>query len=192
MKTTTKKTDATYRNIAIMLVKSMPVEGEIFGDKVTEYHAIIESLPQTAKIALRSAYIFSRKVPREEREDLFQDIALAILRAQTKDEKLAYAIARCDWRDWWKKYKNRSHYSLNTVIDDNEGNSAELIELLVGETEFERKQCDKLDTQAIWNQLPAKIKPIIMNKLIGQPLNSTERSHLKRWITRTGYQLLMT
>jgi hypothetical protein len=44
------------------------------------------------------AYIFSRKIPKQEREDLFQDIALKLIEADTPEQRLAYAIARCDWQ----------------------------------------------------------------------------------------------
>ena len=107
-----------------MLVKAMPLEGQDYADKINEYLGIIKAMPQTAKVALKSAYIFSRKVPREEREDLFQDLTLAILKARTKDERLAYTIARCDWRNWWAKYSIRQHYSLDSVVEDDEGNQA--------------------------------------------------------------------
>ncbi len=86
--------DITYRHIAKMLASALPVEGQEFGLKVEQYLDTIKRLPQEAKTALKSAYIFSRKVPREEREDLFQDIVLAVLKVKTKDEQLAYAIAR--------------------------------------------------------------------------------------------------
>jgi hypothetical protein len=184
--------DITYRHVAIMLASALPVEGEDFRDKVNDYLDVIKSLPQTAKVALRSAYIFSRKVPRQEREDLFQDIALAVLKAKTRDERLAYAIARCDWRDWWSKYKIRQHYSLDSVTEDNEGNPATLGELIIGEAEFEAKMNGKLDAHIIWQALPDKIKPIVTNRLIGKALTNTERSTLNRWIKSTGYKLLLS
>ncbi|GAH01794.1 unnamed protein product, partial [marine sediment metagenome] len=55
--------------------------------------------------------------------------------------KLAYAIARCDWIDFWKRYKIRQHLSLDSVTEDESGNPVTLAEMLVGETEFERKMC---------------------------------------------------
>ncbi len=55
-----------------MLASALPVEGKEFGLKVELYLDTIKRLPQETKTALRSAYIFSRKVPREEREDLIQ------------------------------------------------------------------------------------------------------------------------
>jgi len=183
--------DITYRHVAKMLASALPVEGQEFGLKVEHYLDTIKRLPQEAKIALKSAYIFSRKVPREEREDLFQDIALAVLKVKTEDERLAYAIARCDWRDFWKAYKIRQHYSLDSVVDDSEGNPFTLGELLVGETEFERKMNGKLDAERIYNTLPLNIQPLIDKRLIGKPLNQTERKRLSRYVKAEGYKLLL-
>lgn len=183
--------DITYRHIAKMLSKSLPVDGEDFGNAVNSNLEAIKKLPQPAKLALRSAYIFSRKVPREEREDLFQDIALAVLKAKTNDEKLAYAIARCDWRDWWKKYTIRQHYSLDTVTEDEDGNPVTLIEMIVGEADWEAKMNGALDAQLIWEALPADIKPIITNRLINKALTHQERNKLNYWVKTQGYKLLM-
>ena len=183
--------DITYRHVAKMLASALPVEGQEFGHKVELYLETIKRLPQEAKVALKSAYIFSRKVPREEREDLFQDIALAVLKVKTKDERLAYAIARCDWIDFWKAYKIREHYSLDSVVEDTEGNPVTLSELLVGETEFERKMDGKLDAERIYNTLPLHIQPLIDKRLIGQPLNQTERKRLNRYVKAEGYKILL-
>ena len=204
MKSTIK---VDYRSIAKMMASALPVEGEEFGQAVNNYLASIKKLPTQAKLALKTAYIFSRKVPREEREDMYQDIVLAVFESKTKDEKLAYAIARCDWRNWWAKYRVRQHYSLDTVIDDDSGNPVTMAELLVGETEFEFKMDGKLDGERIWDKLPADIKPLIQKRLLGKPLSSerkrgnqkidsalsnTERSRLNRWIHKEGYKLLIS
>lgn len=181
----------TYRDIAKMLMAALPVEGEEFGLKVNECLETLKRMPQEAKTALKVAYVFSRKVPRQERDDLFQDIALAVLKAKTKDERLAYAIARCDWQDWWGKYSIRSHYSLDSVVEDDEGNPTRLAELIVGETEFERKIDGKLDAERIYNQLPATIKPLVNKRLIGKALTGAERVAMHRYIKRDGYKLLL-
>jgi len=183
--------DITYRHVAKMMASALPVEGQEFGLKVEQYLVTIKRLPQEAKTALKSAYIFSRKVPREEREDLFQDIALAVLKIKTKDERLAYAIARCDWKDFWKRYKIRQHYSLDSVVDDDEGNPVTLGELLVGETEFERKINGKMDAERIFDMLPFHIQPIIDKRLIGKALNSSERNKLNRYVKAEGYKILL-
>jgi DNA-directed RNA polymerase specialized sigma24 family protein len=183
--------EVTYRDIAKMMARAMPVEGQEYGLKVNELLETIKRLPQASKVALKVAYVFSRKVPREEREDLFQDIALAVLKAKTPDERLAYSIARCDWRDWWKKYSIRQHYSLDSVVEDNEGNPVTMAELIVGEAEFERKMDGKLDAERIFNRLPDDIKPIINKRLIGKALNSSERNKLNRYVHKFGAQLLL-
>ncbi len=187
----TQLKDITYRHIAKMMASALPIEGQEFGLKVEQYLETIKTLPQEAKVALKSAYIFSRKVPREEREDLFQDIALAVLKIKTKDEKLGYAIARCDWRDFWKKYSIRQHYSLDSVVDDTEGNPVTLGELLVGETEFERKMNGKLDCQQVFDSLPAHIQPLVNKRLMGYTLNKTERNSLNYFVRKDGYKIIL-
>jgi len=197
----------TYRDIAKMLSSALPVEGEEFGDKVEEYLETIKALPREAKLAMKVGYIFSHKVPRQEREDVFQDIALALLKVKPKDERIAYAIGRCDWQDFWRKYAVRQHYSLDSVVEDNEGNAVTLSEVLVGEVEFERKMNGKLDAERIWDKLPEHIKPLIHKRLMGKPLltgrrkrgnqatgevlDSSERGILHRWIRAEGYKLLL-
>ncbi len=198
--------DVTYRHVAKMLASALPVEDAEFGDKVEEYLEAIKALPQEAKNALKTAYIFSRKVPREEREDLFQDIALAVFRAKTSDEKLAYAIARCDWQDFWKKYTIRQHTSLDSVVSDSEGSTATLADLLVGECEFENKQNGKFEAERIWSLIPDNIKPIVLKKLEGKtltaprlkagrpkieaPLIGKHRKAYSRWLRKEAYTLL--
>lgn len=181
----------SYRNIAKMLATALPIEGEEISAKVEEYLNTIKRLPIEAKVALRSAYIFSRKVPYQEREDLFQELMLAIFKAKTKDEKLAYAIARCDWRNWWAKYSIRQHYSLDSVTEDDEGNPVTLSELIVGEAEFEFKMDGKIEAERIWNKLPENIKPLVQRRLLGFGLPPRDGMLLHRWVKSHGYALLL-
>jgi len=188
------KIEVNNRDIAKMLCKAMPIEAEDFRAKVEAYMLVIKKLKPAQRLAMKAAYIFSSKVPREEREDMFQELALALLRKDTNEEKLAYSIARMDWVDWWRKYKVRSQYnggSLNAEVKDNDGNAVELGELLVGEVEFEAKIVGELDGQKLWQSLPAKIKPIIQRRLIGKGLCDRDRQVLSRWIRKEGYQLLL-
>ena len=102
-----------YRDIAKMLASALPVEEEDFREVVETYLEIVKALPREARLALKCAYVFSRKVPRQEREDMFQDLAMAIYEAQTKDERLAYAIARCDWLNGTVKTIVWNYHRLN-------------------------------------------------------------------------------
>lgn len=194
----------TYRHIAKMLASALPVQDEEFTLKVEEYLDAIKAMPIEAKNALKVAYVFSRKVPREEREDLFQDIALAVFKAKAKDEKLAYAIARMDWLDFWRRYKIRQHASLDSVISDTEGNSTTLGELIVGAVQFEHMVDGKIESERLWTQIPEDIKPLVLKRLEGKPLiserkrgrpatgavlNNTERSRFNRWLKSEGYKL---
>jgi len=181
----------THRDIAKMMVSALPVGGEEFGSKVEEYIDTIRALPAPAKVALKTAYIFSRKVPREEREDMFQDLAMAVLKTQTGDERLAYAVARCDWKNWWSKFKIRQHYSLDSVVDDGEGNKVALSELIIGECEFEIKANGDLDAQRIWDLLPGDIQGIVQKRLIQQPLTNRERARLSYWTGTQGYKVAL-
>jgi len=181
-----------YRDIAKMFAKHLPVENEEFGEKVNEYLEVIKAMPQEQKTALKVAYVFSAKVPREEQEDFFQDLTYTLLKLQCPDEKLAYAVARCDWKNWFEKYKIRQHFSLDSVAEEDEqGNPVTLAETLVGEVEFETKVNGKMDAELIWNKLPAEIKPIVRNRLIGKALTSSERNKLNRFVRGQGTQLLL-
>jgi len=188
------KIKVEYRDIAKMLAKSLPVEGSEFKDAVENNLKALKKMSQESKVALKSAYIFSSKAPKQDREDLFQELAIAILEAKTKDEPLAYSIARCDWRNWWQKRMTRANYlggSLNKTVSDGEGNEVELGELLVGEVEFEAKICDKLEASRLWNKLPEIIKPIIQNRLLGIALVPVQRQQLSRYLRKDGYKLLI-
>jgi len=183
--------EVTYRDIAKMLASALPIQGDDFGNQVNDNLEVIKTLPLEAKHALKVAYVFSRKVPRHEREDLFQDIALAVLKVKTRDERLAYSIARCDWQNWWSKFSIRQHYSLDSVTEDEDGNPATMAELIVGEVEFENKINGKLDAERIWNKLPEDIKPIVFNRLIGKALTKREHNSLAYYVKTKGYQLLL-
>ena len=178
---------------------------------VADASKAIDKLNINAKLAIQTAYIFSRKVPTNERQDLFQELLAAVLASGTEKLAFAYAIVRRDWQNWYKTYKLHSQYYsgyLSETITNSDGEETELAELLVGEVEFERKQIDKLDAQSLWHQIPTDIQSLVIKRLQGKPLgtsrsrkggrpkqsqtlDNTERSRLNRWIQREGYKLLI-
>ena len=166
----------TYRQIAKHLTKALPVEGQGFREKVEENLKAIERLPKVQRQALKIAYIFASKVPKEEREDMFQDLTLTLLQANTQSPRLAYSIARCDWQNWWQRYKTRSHYRANEI------NPVLKTTRLVEDTvDFEAKAIGNVDGEALWHKLPRQIKAIVSKRLTGQPLNPCERKRLSRF-----------
>lgn len=174
--------EVSYRDIAKMLCRAMPVDGAEYGAKVESYLETIKAMSADAKLALRMAYVWSSKVPIEEREDFFQDVALALLEARIGDEKLAYAAARCDWKNWWAKYRIRQHMSLESVITADDGSTTEFGELLVGEAEFEVRLNGELDGISLYQQLPSWIKAIVTKRLIGKSITGGERHMLDKYV----------
>ncbi|KKK56637.1 hypothetical protein LCGC14_3062530 [marine sediment metagenome] len=147
----------TYRDIAKMLAKALPIEGADFGAQVEENIQAIKAMPTDQRVALRVAYVFSSKVPREEREDFFQDLTLALLSAQTPDERLAYTIARADWKDFWGRYKTRQHYRDGRTVLDVEGEQVDMVDLLTGACEYEKLDSE-IDGKALIHTLPQWIQ----------------------------------
>lgn len=179
-----KPIQTEYRKIAKVFASGLPIEGQEFGQKVNEFLTVIKQLQPEVRVALKAAYVFASKVPKEEREDMFQDLTLALLERKTKDERLAYSIARFDWIDWWRKYKVRSHFglSLESTVKDQDGNETYLRELLVGECEFERKLDGKLDGDRLWAKLPKAIQLVVQRRLEGRALNKAEQKRLERFV----------
>lgn len=184
--------ELTYRHIAKMLVQALPITGDDMSAKVEEYHKVIKALPASARYALRAAYIFGSKAPREEREDLFQELALKALQARADSEKLAYAIARADWVDWWKSYKRNRGFittSLESVTMDNDGHTVTLGRLLVGECDFELKMDGQLDAERIFDSLPDNLKRIVERRLTGQMVSPFEHLELTEWAAKHAMML---
>ena len=201
-------TEIDYRDIAKMLASALPVEGEEYRAVVEDYLASIRNMPAAARLALKNAYWFSRRVPRSEREDFFQDMSLQLLRLKTTDAPLAYSIARCDWVDWWKAYQHREHISLDALAErDGPDGESTLAEHMVGVVEYQTRIDGDLDGQALWAQLPEEVKELVLKRLQGKPLvstrkrgrpkldailNNTERSRLNRFAhSPAGHKLLL-
>jgi hypothetical protein len=201
----------TYRTIAKSICAYAPVNDGEFGELVQSTINNLKSMGKTARLAVKVAYVFSRKVPREDREDMFQELVTAVLDSGATEERFAYTIARRDWQNWWQKRKLHSQYFagyLSETVTDSDNEDTELAELLVGEVEFERKLDGKLDGERLWERIPDNIKPLVQKRLLGKPLgaprnrkggrpkndgtlNNTERQRLNYWIKSEGYKLLL-
>lgn len=179
-----------YRSVAKMLAAATPVEDANFRELVDEYLEAIHKLPQEQKIALKMAYIFSRKAPQQERADLYQELYLKLIKARCADEKLAYAIARCDWKDFWKAYRIHEHYSLDSIDMTSDAEDASDYgdgaidriayhsDLLQGECELE----NKIDASILWDKLPKHIQAIVAKRINGVALKGSERVALHRYV----------
>jgi len=171
----------TYRQIARVLVKGLPLDDSEIASKVDEYTKAIEAMPEEARVALKAGYIFSSKVPLEERGDMLEELTLAVLRKNTKSEGVAYMTARGKWLDelGCGEHKKKRHPtdSLNevTVLDNQE---VELIDTLVGEADLEDKAINRIEAQRIYRELPRHIKLIVKKRFRGEVLSAKERKTL--------------
>jgi DNA-directed RNA polymerase specialized sigma24 family protein len=192
---------ANYQQIAKAAISHSFDDDEEYIELVKTTSQQYAKLDDNAKLAIEAAYIFSRKVPMVERQDLFQELVLAVLDSGTQKPEFAYTIARRDWQDWWRTFKLHSQFHegyLSEVIVNSDGEETELAELLVGEVEFEAKQIDKLDARRLWRKLPKDIQKLVVKRLQGKPLgvsrkgtgrpkstgslDNTERQRLNRWV----------
>lgn len=123
------------RDLAKMLVKVIPIEFEPdeFLAQVNLVMRKLKRMDKVTKLALQAAYIFSRKVPKDQRQDVYQHLALKLLENKPDNEQWAYTIARCDWLDWYRGYKIKSQYSeydIESIVSNEMGiNSIQLHEL---------------------------------------------------------------
>jgi len=174
----------TCRQIARVLVKGLPLNDDEVAGKVDEYTKAIEAMPEKTRHALQSAYIFSSKVPPEEREDLFQDIVYAVLQKSKDGEGVAYMTGRGKWLDGLgcgeHKKKRHPSSSLNEVITT-EGQDIELGETLVGTDDLEDKVIERIEAQKIYLELPRHIKLIVKKRFRGELISPKEKRQLLKY-----------
>lgn len=173
--------NVSYRRLARMYVLSLPIhKPEKFSAKVEEYVQTIEALPLETQLALKAAYIFShiKSIPADEREDLFQDFALAVYKTQTTSEALAYTVARRTWISYVRKILRRKEI-LNGISPS--------LKKAVGDCHEEI--ADEQTTERVLRSLPAKIKAIILKRLQREALSTVERARLSRYLKVHGQQV---
>lgn len=150
----------------------------------------IEKLSTKDKIALRSAYIFSHKVPKNQRDDFSQELFLALWSDKAiqncdtaqKTERYSYALARVKWFDFWKAYRIRNHYSLDMSINSADNPDSNTFgDMLVSETIFERKIDGELAVQSVYDSLPRIVSECVDKRLRGKGLTKTERIILESY-----------
>lgn len=188
------------RTIAKWLVSIVPLEGEEWGALVDETERKLVAMTKRSKaalIAMRTAYTFSRRVPMQERHDMFDSLYLTLMQKGLIDNGLAYAVARADWVDWWRAYKIRSHYSLDEMSSleserlhsqmERDANGRAIPSYgkwLVGVCDFEAQMIGKVDGERLLCALPSHIRRIVQHGLDGYPIRHPDRVMLNRWIAQ--------
>lgn len=188
--------EVSYRSIAKLLARGMPLEGQDYSAKVESYIKSIEAMPVEQQATLKASYIFSRKAPREERQDLFQDLVsscLTVLATKTPirdPDPFCYKTVRLAWLDR-TRYRNRpieklarEAYRLNSSVIDSNGQETELQELIAGEVDFEHKLNSELDSQAVLDTLPDRVKKVAVKRLSGLDVSNADYKAAKRYTTK--------
>jgi hypothetical protein len=111
------KVNTDTRKLAKALAKGLPVEGAAFGEHVDRIEHEVKALPKVRKTTLTLAYMFSAKVPRQERDDVSQEIILACLESGQTEESHLYMVARHTWAVWFKRWYTRQQYELGIDFD---------------------------------------------------------------------------
>jgi hypothetical protein len=180
---TQKRAIPPLRDIAKMLASHLPVEGDEFGQKVSAIEAELKRKTRKDKaylLALQTAFIFCHKVPRQEREAVFQELFVNLWEKRITDNGIAYAVALHDWSDWWRAYKIRSHYSLDSVVNEESG--ASFGDLLVGVCDFEAQIQGKINGDRLLEALPERVRGIVQKRLDGHATTKLEQSLLRRFV----------
>jgi len=137
-------------------------------------------LPQSEREGLKRAYLFASKVPQQEREDMLQELTLALLESGLDDPRLQYIRARQVWIDWYRRYKTREHYG-GMSLDYDLGDGHTLGEYLVSGVAFENEVNGELDGRRLYASLPDGLKPVVAKRLSGKALTPAERQRLSRF-----------
>ena len=137
---------------------------------------------------------FQWKVPYQDREDVKQAIILEIAEAKARDgdkpftEALMYRIASYVVADYWRAEKRRPQISLNTEIEDGDGNTTELIATLADDKAIDLDAW--LDARTwLWG-CPKRLIQIAHKRVNGEALDNADKLYLGKWRKKAQKRLL--
>ena len=123
-----------------------------------------------------------RKVPKEERHDVLQDLACRALRYRPHTPGLLYSVFKGGISDWWKARRYREHESLDVVVEDDEGEGTPLIETLPDDSRpLDDLVCGFVWAKELLSQIPDRVIRAGEKRVMGSPLSAAERQTLSRW-----------
>lgn len=187
--------NVSYRSIAKVLAQGMPVDGQEYSTIIEDYIRSIEAMPLEQQATLSAAYIFSRKAPFEERQDLFQHLVAHVLGLLSKWPDpikdmagFCYVVSRHEWMRVTRERKRHSRMlnggfiSLEEPIRDSLDGGIELKDTIASDLDLESELNSELDCQAVMNTLPDRVKAIVNKRLLGgQKLSNREYERLARY-----------
>ena len=139
----------------------------------------------------RTAQRFEYKVPAQDRGDIRHTIILELALARARDgnkpfsEALMYRIASYVVSDYWRKEKRKpTILSLDTEIDNGDGDTCKLMDTLV-----DGKAID-LDARTFLLGCPHRLVQIAYKKTSGIALTNADMKYLCKWRKKEQKQLI--
>jgi len=133
-----------------------------------------------------TAHRFEHKVPAQDRGDIRHNIILelALARARDGDKPFSMAmmcrVASFVVADYWRKAKRKpTMLSLNTEIEDGDGNTTELINTVADDKAIDLDAW--IDARTWLLGCPRRLIVIANKKLCGKSLSDRERQYLCRY-----------
>lgn len=157
-------------------------------EQVRETAQVLASITEQKQDTLEKILSYHlHHVPSQDREDVLQDLAEALLTRRPNTPELAFLIAKDKIAKFWRDYKGHRQYVTEETyggeeIQDEEGNTISRIDTLAGEIEFEHRIADRYDSNTLFAQLPWNIKKAVARKLIGLPLTACNRKAMQRYL----------
>jgi len=194
----------SYRTLAKVLAYDMPLDDQEYSDIIEWYIKSIEAMPPKHQETLKAAYVFSRKAPKEDWQDLFQHFVahgLKILNQWPKPIKdiagFCYVVVRNEWKRVTRERKrhirmlNGGFVSLNKIVPsahpDGDSREVELQELIADDLDLESELNSELDSQAVLDTLPDRVKAIVKKRLLGgEKISNREYERLARYREENG------
>jgi hypothetical protein len=136
------------------------------------------------------AHRFERKVPTQDRGDIRHSIILELALARARDgdkpfsEAMMCRVASFVVADYWRKEKRKpTILSLDTEIDNGDGDSTELMETIADDNAIDLDAW--LDARTFLLGCPQRLIQIAHKRLMGLALNKGEHCYLQRFRKRS-------
>ena len=132
---------------------------------------------------------YQHKARAQDREDLNHNIIVSLADSQIRldnngggqlSDMAMLRIASCRVADYWRsEYRNGRVISLNTELDDGEGNTTELIDTIADDKAIDL--ADWLDAKTFLLGCPKRLIEVAHKRVEGIPLEHKDREYLRRF-----------
>ena len=141
------------------------------------------------------AHRFEHKVPAQDRGDIRHNIILELALARSRDgdkpfsEAMMCRVASFVVVDYWRKLKRKpTILSIDSEIEDGDGNTTELIETIADDRAIDLEAW--LDARTFLLGCPHRLIQIANKRVKGIPLDKKEDCYLRRFRRREQKRLL--